>query len=263
MQHGAPAIGILSRASIRRHAGSPRSEVLSTRVLLGVLARRKRSAAVGGGAAERSVQPTRCRAGSVFSRTATREHIRIGYFSGDFYSHPVPHLMAGVIERHDRAGFEVIGYDFSPPADDDYRRGFERAFCRMVPIREMSNHAAVKLIARDEIDIAIGLVGWTKRTRPAALTARPAPVQLQWLGYPGTLGAPWIDYIVWPTAGSFDVKTSTTFPRKSSGTSGPVFDTGLFTRGLERAFHGDLGTPSRRATARPYYPPLIGRWCTP
>ena len=130
------------------------------------------------------------------SRTATRERIRIGYFSGDFYSHPVPHLMVGVIERHDRACFEVIGYDFSPPADDDYRRRFERAFDRMVPIREMSDHAAAELIARDEIDIAIDLAGWTKRTRPPVLAARPAPVQLQWLGYPGTLGAPWIDYIV-------------------------------------------------------------------
>jgi protein O-GlcNAc transferase len=130
------------------------------------------------------------------SRTAPRERIRIGYLSGDFYNHPVSHLMAGVIERHDRARFEVIGYDFSPPADDDYRRRFETAFDRMVPIKDMSDRASAELIVRDEIDIAIDLAGWTKRTRPAVLAARPAPVQLQWLGYPGTLGAPWIDYIV-------------------------------------------------------------------
>jgi protein O-GlcNAc transferase len=129
-------------------------------------------------------------------RTGTRGHIRIGYFSGDFYNHATPHLMVGVIERHDRARFGVIGYDLSPQVDDDYRRRVEAAFDRMVPITGMPDHAAAELIARDEVDIVIDLVGWTKRARPAVLAARPAPVQLQWLGYPGTLGAPWIDYIV-------------------------------------------------------------------
>ena len=135
-------------------------------------------------------------AGATAMRASTRERIRIGYLSGDFYSHPVPHLMVGVIEQHDRARFDVIGYDFSPPADDDYRRRFEAGFDRMVPITAMSDHEAAQLIARDEIDIVVDLTGWTKRARPAVLAARPAPLQLQWLGYPGTLGAPWIDYIV-------------------------------------------------------------------
>jgi len=135
-------------------------------------------------------------AGAPAMRTSTRECIRIGYVSGDFYSHPVPHLMVGVIEQHDRARFEVVGYDFSPPADDDYRRRFEAGFDRLVPIAAMSDHEAALLIARDEIDIVVDLAGWTKRARPAVLAARPAPVQMQWLGYPGTLGAPWIDYIV-------------------------------------------------------------------
>jgi len=130
------------------------------------------------------------------ARTGKRERIRIAYFSGDFYSHAVPHLMIGAIEQHDRARFEVIGYDFSPPAADDYRRRFEVAFDRLVPITGMSDSKAAELIARDEIDVLIDLAGWTKRTRPAVLAARPAPVQTQWLGFPGTLGAPWIDYIV-------------------------------------------------------------------
>lgn len=129
-------------------------------------------------------------------RARTHERLRIGYFSGDLYSHPVPHLMVGVIEHHDRARFEVIGYDFSPPADDDYRRRFESAFDRMVVVAAMSHQEAAECMARDEVDIVIDLAGWTKRARPAVLAARPAPVQVQWLGYPGTLGAPWIDYIV-------------------------------------------------------------------
>jgi protein O-GlcNAc transferase len=138
--------------------------------------------------------PRETRADAV--RMNKRERVRIGYFSGDFYSHPVPHLMVGVIEQHDRARFEVIGYDFSPPADDGYRRRFEASFDRMVPISAMSDREATELIARDEIDILIDLAGWTKRARPAVLAARPAPVLIQWLGFPGTLGAPWIDYIV-------------------------------------------------------------------
>src|SRR5215470_15919552 len=130
------------------------------------------------------------------ARADKRERIRIAYFSGDFYSHPVPHLMVGVIEQHDRARFDVVGYDFSPPAADNYRRRFEAAFDRLVPISGMSDPDVAELVAGDEIDVLIDLAGWTKRARPAVLAARSAPVQVQWLGFPGTLGAPWIDYIV-------------------------------------------------------------------
>jgi predicted O-linked N-acetylglucosamine transferase (SPINDLY family) len=104
--------------------------------------------------------------------------------------------MVGVIEQHDRARFDVIAYDFSAAAKDDYRRRFEAAFDLMVPISGMSDQEAAERIARDEVDVLIDLAGWTKRARPAVLAPRPAPVQMQWLGFPGTLGAPWIDYIV-------------------------------------------------------------------
>src|SRR5215470_4218005 len=133
---------------------------------------------------------------SAAARASKHERLRIGYLSGDFFSHPVSHLMVGVIESHDRARFEVIGYDFSPPADDEYRTRLEAAFDHMVPITGMPDLEAAVLIARDQIDVLIDLAGWTKRTRAGVQAARPAPLQLQWLGYPGTLGAPWIDYIV-------------------------------------------------------------------
>jgi protein O-GlcNAc transferase len=132
----------------------------------------------------------------VAARASKHERLRIGYLSGDFFSHPVAHLMVGVIEQHDRARCEVIGYDFSPPADDAYRRRLEAGFDRMIPIMDMPDHEAAALIAGDEIDVLIDLAGWTKRERAAVLAMRPAPVQLQWLGHPGTVGAPWIDYIV-------------------------------------------------------------------
>jgi predicted O-linked N-acetylglucosamine transferase (SPINDLY family) len=125
-----------------------------------------------------------------------RAGLRVGYFCGDFFNHPTAHLICGVIEAHDRTGFEIIGYDFSPPASDDYRSRLEQAFDRLVPIGDLSNQAASQRIADDEVDIIVDINGWTMHARPAVLAPRPAALQVQWLAYPGSLGAPWIDYIV-------------------------------------------------------------------
>jgi protein O-GlcNAc transferase len=122
--------------------------------------------------------------------------IRIGYLSSDFYNHATAHLIAGVIEAHDRRRFEVVAYDFSPASDDDYRRRLEGAFDALVPLGSLSDQDAAQRIADDGVDIVIDLKGWTRGHRGAILAARPAPVQVQWLGYPGTLGAPWIDYVI-------------------------------------------------------------------
>ena len=122
--------------------------------------------------------------------------LRIGYLSNDFHNHATSHLLAGVIEAHDRDAFEIIAYDYSPQVEDDYRRRLKECFDRMVPLRSLSNATAAQAIADDEIDIAVDLKGWTRGSRCAILASRPAPVQMQWLGFPGTMGAPWIDYIV-------------------------------------------------------------------
>jgi protein O-GlcNAc transferase len=136
----------------------------------------------------------------VIRRPATsvraRSKLRVGYFSGDLHDHPIAHLISGVIEAHDRNEFEIVGYDFCPPASDEYRSRLVRTFDRLVPIGELSNQAASQQIADDEADIIIDIGGWTMGSRPAVLAPRPAALQVQWLGYPGTLGAPWIDYIV-------------------------------------------------------------------
>jgi len=130
------------------------------------------------------------------TRARARTGLRVGYFCGDFFNHPTAHLISGVIEAHDRNRFEIIGYDFSPPASDDYRSRLEQAFDRLVPMGELSNQDASQQIADDEVDIIIDINGWTMRSRPAVLAPRPAALQVQWLAYPGSLGAPWIDYIV-------------------------------------------------------------------
>ena len=133
------------------------------------------------------------------SRPATgarsRVRLRVGYFGGDFFDQATAHLIS-VIEAHDRAAFEIIAYDFSPPASEAYRSRLEAAFERMVPIRELSSREAPQRIADDEVDILIDINGWTDRSRPMVLAARPAALQVAWRGYPSSSGAPWIDYLV-------------------------------------------------------------------
>jgi predicted O-linked N-acetylglucosamine transferase (SPINDLY family) len=131
------------------------------------------------------------------ARRANAEgRLRIGYLSSDFCDHATTHLLVGVIEAHDRTRFEIIGYDHTPPEDTPARRRISAAFDGFVAIRDLSNRAAAERIAADGCDLVIDLKGWTAGTRSQLLAARPAAVQAQWLGYPGTLGAPWIDYVI-------------------------------------------------------------------
>ena len=125
-----------------------------------------------------------------------RDRIRVGYVSGDLREHAFSRLTLPVFENHDRARFEVFGYDYSPPTQDDLRGRVESAFDCMVSLHRLSDVAAAQRIAADKCDVVVDGTGWTQRTRSQILRFRPAPVQVQWLGYPGTLGAPWCDYIV-------------------------------------------------------------------
>jgi protein O-GlcNAc transferase len=129
-------------------------------------------------------------------RQNARSRMRIGYLSGDFFNHAVSNLVAGVIEAHDRSRFEIIGYDYSPIRDDEYRRRLMLGFDRMVPLCNLDDTAAAQRIAADDCDLVVDLKGWTAGTRSRMLATRSALLQVQWLGYPGTLGAPWIDYII-------------------------------------------------------------------
>jgi predicted O-linked N-acetylglucosamine transferase (SPINDLY family) len=122
--------------------------------------------------------------------------LRIGYLSGDLREHAVGAVMAGVFEAHDRERFEIVGYDYSPPDTSELRRRIERAFERFVSVRALSYADAARRIADDACDVVVDIAGWTAGTRSPILAARPAPTQVQWLGFAGTMGAPWIDYIV-------------------------------------------------------------------
>jgi len=125
-----------------------------------------------------------------------RERIRLGYLSGDFHQHATAQLMAELFERHDRDRFEVLAYSYGPDDDSPMRARLDRAFDRFVDIHAMSHREAARSIHADNVDILIDLKGYTHHARPAILAHRPAPVQVSYLGYPATMGADFIDYII-------------------------------------------------------------------
>jgi protein O-GlcNAc transferase len=124
------------------------------------------------------------------------DRVRIGYFSADFREHPISHLIARFIEIHDRKKFEVIGFSFRPSADDAWRQRLEKAFDRFFEVGNRSDREIAALARELEIDIAIDLGGHTKNARTGVFALRPAPIQVNYLGYPGTMGAGYIDYLI-------------------------------------------------------------------
>src|SRR5262249_11438176 len=124
------------------------------------------------------------------------ERLRIGYFSAKFHMHPGASLIAGLIEHHDRRRFEIIGYGFDEDDGSALRRRLVCAFDRFVDIDEMPDRDAAQLIHDGAIDILVDLHGWTPDCRAKILAYRPAPIQVNYLGYPGTMGAQFIDYII-------------------------------------------------------------------
>jgi protein O-GlcNAc transferase len=124
------------------------------------------------------------------------DRIRIGYVSADFRAHPMSLLLAGVIECHDRNRFETIGLSWGADDGSEIRGRVVRAFERFVDIDDQSDAGVARLLGEMEIDIAVDLMGFTGECRPGILALRPAPVQISYLGFPGTMGAPHIDYIL-------------------------------------------------------------------
>ena len=128
---------------------------------------------------------------------AAEKKLRIGYLTPDLHNHPMAHLATELFELHDRARFEIILFDYAPPkGESPYRRRALAAFDKVVDIRDLSHAEAAKAMADEGIVIAADIAGWTTGNRAQILARRPAPLTLQWMGFPGTMGAPWIDYAV-------------------------------------------------------------------
>ena len=124
------------------------------------------------------------------------ERIRVAYVSADFHAHAMASLAAGVFEHHDRSRFETIAISFGPDDKSEMRARLCRAFERFVDVRGQSEADIAKLIRDMEVDIAVDLMGFTEGCRPVIFARRPAPVQVNYLGFPGTMGAGFMDYLI-------------------------------------------------------------------
>jgi predicted O-linked N-acetylglucosamine transferase (SPINDLY family) len=129
-------------------------------------------------------------------RRARQEKIRIGYYSTDFHNHATAYLMAGLIELHDREKFELIGLSFGPDRQDEMRQRLVAGFDRFIDVRSHTDSAVAQLSRDLEIDIAVDLKGHTLGARPGIFSYRAAPLQVNYLGYPGTMGTNYFDYIL-------------------------------------------------------------------
>ncbi|WP_140918300.1 O-linked N-acetylglucosamine transferase, SPINDLY family protein [Limnobaculum xujianqingii] len=123
--------------------------------------------------------------------------LRIGYLSSDFYNHATMHLMSGILEKRNTDNFFIRLYSYSPQRKDSYTERLRALNIEVIDLSSMSDSAAAKTIAQDNLHILVDLKGFTQNTRLEITALRPAPVIVSWLGYPGSLGEPRLaDYII-------------------------------------------------------------------
>jgi len=122
--------------------------------------------------------------------------IRIGYYSADFHDHATAHLIAELLEQHDKVRFEVFGFSFGADANDSMRMRIANSLTRFIDVRDKSDEDVATLSRDLGIDIAVDLKGYTQGHRYRIFSYGCAPVQVNFLGYPGTMGSEHIDYII-------------------------------------------------------------------
>jgi predicted O-linked N-acetylglucosamine transferase (SPINDLY family) len=123
------------------------------------------------------------------------DRIRVAYLSADFREHPVTHLAVGLFERHDKSRFEITAISFTADSSP-YRDRLNAACERFIDAENKSDQEITEIIRNLEIDIAVDLMGYTLGCRPGVFGQRPAPIQVNYLGYPGTTGSAYMDYII-------------------------------------------------------------------
>lgn len=124
------------------------------------------------------------------------DKIRIGYLSADLHRHATAYLMAGMFEAHDKGQFETYAFSYGQDDGSDLRARLVAAFDHFIDVSRMSDTEVAALMREKEIDIAVDLKGFTQEARPNIVARRPAPLQVSYIGYPGTMASPYIDYIV-------------------------------------------------------------------
>ena len=124
------------------------------------------------------------------------ERIRLAYLSADFRQHPVAQLMAGVFECHDKSRFDVTAISITPNDHSEMRKRLKAVFEHFIDAETYSDDRIANLVRELEVDILLDLAGFTTDSRTGIFARRCAPIQVNYLGYPGTMGAPYIDYIM-------------------------------------------------------------------
>lgn len=120
----------------------------------------------------------------------------IGYFSADFHDHATMRLAAELFESHDRERFKLVAFSFGPQVEDGMRARARAAFEEFVEVNDLLDSQVAELARQKQVAIAVDLKGYTRDSRPGIFAYRAAPIQVSFLGYPGTLGAPYMDYVL-------------------------------------------------------------------
>jgi protein O-GlcNAc transferase len=128
--------------------------------------------------------------------TYRHQRIRIAYLSGDFRQHAASVLMAGMFEAHDRSRFEISGISFGADDKSPMRKRMMAAFEHFIDAHALGDDAVADLLRAREIDIAVDLMGYTTNSRTGIFARRPAPVQAHYMGFAGTMGSPFLDYVI-------------------------------------------------------------------
>lgn len=131
-----------------------------------------------------------------FPAGSADDKITVGYFSADFYEHPTTYLMAELLELHDRSKFRVVAFSFGPERHDEMWRRVGAAVDEFIDVRNKTDEEIAALSRSLRVDIAVDLKGFTEDHRVGIFAHRAAPVQVNYLGFPGTLGAPYIEYLI-------------------------------------------------------------------
>lgn len=124
------------------------------------------------------------------------DRIRIAYVSADFHEHPVSYLIIGMLEAHDKSRFEVTAISLRSAHDSDMRRRVKASVERFIDAETFNDEQIADLVRSSEVDILVDLMGFTAGSRPHAFARRPSPIQVNYLGYPGTIGVQFLDYIL-------------------------------------------------------------------
>jgi len=196
------------------------------------------------------------------------KRLRVGYLSADFHAHATAALLVQVLESHDRNRFEILLFSHGPDDGSALRQRIGRACERFIDVSDGDLATLAQRIRQEEVDLLIDLKGHTANSRFAALAYRPAPVQAAWLGFPGSSGADFIDYIIGDpittplTDAQFYTEKIAQLPRCYQPNDGMR----LCERTGAKIRRADLGLPEQALvllSAHPVYkitPPLFASW---